>query len=134
MNLIVQNTKSWHSCISIRACAHCITTYQCSMQAWLILLTLNLKSNLFLTQWKSMASCFLKSRLYKDHNNYVSFIFRLLTLVAAYFIGGFIFLKCYMKKVGREAIPHHEFWIDLPLKIRVLEFVFYKLFSKKALL
>jgi hypothetical protein len=36
------------------------------------------------------------------------------SLLAAYFLGGFIFLKLIKKKPGLEAVPNFAFWSSIP--------------------
>jgi len=37
-----------------------------------------------------------------------------LCLVIVYFVGGIVFMKFVRKAEGKDVIPNHEFWADLP--------------------
>ena len=39
-----------------------------------------------------------------------------------YFVSGILVMKYYRGAVGKELIPHHNFWIDLPFLIKVISY------------
>uniref|UniRef100_T1J8A0 Uncharacterized protein n=1 Tax=Strigamia maritima TaxID=126957 RepID=T1J8A0_STRMM len=43
----------------------------------------------------------------------------LAVIIMIYFIGGMFFLHFFKGANGLEMIPHYEFWIDLPVLIKV---------------